>query len=509
VAIVPAQGHVARGTLLNIIGHGVPLLVGALTIPAILRRTGDETFGLLALIWAALGYFGIFDFGLSRSTAWLVADAIGKGEDRSVRRIVGTSVTLHLLVGGAAGAVLAAATPAIVGGVFHVRPSLFEDARASFYVLSASVPVVVAAGAYRGLLEAYRRFDLVNVVKLIAGAMTFALPLGVVLLGGNLTAITLALAIVRAGAVIAYVQLCARMVGPVAPTTVLSRRTAASLFSFGRWILLSSLLSPILVYLDRVLIANLISVAAVAYYSAPYEMVYRLAIVPASLAMAISPTVTVMGEGRRDEIVRLSERSVRVTLLIMTPVALLLAAFARPILALWLGPDFARESAGVLQVLVLGMLANALAHVPYAVLQGLGRPDLTVKLQLVELPMYALGAWYLTWTAGITGAAVAWSVLLVVEAVVYFVLAGSVLSRSRPALREAAGRLRPAALLAGAFAGVIGLLSLMVPALAWKAALAVLATAVSGWLGWTRVLEGRDRDAIRAALRLAPQGPGR
>ena len=45
---------------------------------------------------------------------------------------------------------------------------------------------------------------------------------------------------------------------------------------------------------------------------------------------------------------------------------------------------------------------------PSALTQAIGRPDLTFKLHLIELPVYLLTAWFLIVRRGIEGAAIAW-----------------------------------------------------------------------------------------------------
>jgi hypothetical protein len=51
-----------RNIVWNLAGTGLPLLVGALTIPYLPRTTGVEAFGVLTLVWALIGYFSLFDF---------------------------------------------------------------------------------------------------------------------------------------------------------------------------------------------------------------------------------------------------------------------------------------------------------------------------------------------------------------------------------------------------------------------------------------------------------------
>ena len=497
-----AGQSLARGALLSLVGQATPLLAGALTIPFIIRRLGPEGFGLLALAWAALGYFGIFDLGLSRSTTKLIAEALGKGDVWAVPQIAWTAVTLHFIVGAGFGVVLAAAVPVIVDRLFPVPGRLEGDVRAAFYLLTAALPVVVATGAFRGVLEAYRRFDLVNLVRMLAGTGNFVLPLIVLLQGAGLRVIVLALVLIRLANGLAYAGMCARLVGSSRQASRLNRRTAGTLFTFGGWVMVSNILAPILTYLDRALISTLVSLAAVAYYTPPYEMVSRLAIIPVSLAVALFPTISLMGSEQPERILSVSERSIRMMVLVMTPIAALIATFAAPILRVWLGLEFARESSRVMQVLALGMPANALAYIAFTVLQGLGRPDLTAKCHLIELPIYALGAWYLTKAAGITGAAVAWSLFLVLDAALLTVVAGNQLSAPSRALLSAGARLRPAVASAGAFGVVMALISIFADALGLKLALAGGATAAFGWFAWSRVLEAGDRTALRTAVGL-------
>ena len=49
-------------------GMVLPLIVGVLSIPFAIKGLGKEGFGILTIAWVILGYFGLFDFGLSRAT---------------------------------------------------------------------------------------------------------------------------------------------------------------------------------------------------------------------------------------------------------------------------------------------------------------------------------------------------------------------------------------------------------------------------------------------------------
>ena len=56
-----------RHSTYNLLGLGLPLLIAVFTIPVLIKDLGDARFGLLTLIWAVVGYFGLFDLGLGRA----------------------------------------------------------------------------------------------------------------------------------------------------------------------------------------------------------------------------------------------------------------------------------------------------------------------------------------------------------------------------------------------------------------------------------------------------------
>ncbi|NOY71291.1 MAG: oligosaccharide flippase family protein, partial [Gammaproteobacteria bacterium] len=195
------------------------------------------------------------------------------------------------------------------------------------------------------------------------------------------------------------------------------------LISFGGWMTVSNIISPLMVYLDRFLIGAVLTMAAVSYYATPYEVVTRLLIIPGALMSVMFPAFATVLSHDKEYAAQLYGKTVKYIFLLLFPAVLVIVTFAREGLTLWLGSDFAENSTLVLQILAVGVFLNAHANVPFGLVQSAGRPDLTAKLHVAELPFYLLILWWLLNDYGIVGVAIAWLLRVVVDTLVLFVMA--------------------------------------------------------------------------------------
>jgi O-antigen/teichoic acid export membrane protein len=77
----------------------------------------------------------------------------------------------------------------------------------------------------------------------------------------------------------------------------------------------------------------------------------------------------------------------------------------------------------VAALLAVGALAHGLAQPSFNLLQAAGRADLTAKVHLIEMPLYATYLWWLTARFGIVGTASAWLLRVSLSAAVLAILA--------------------------------------------------------------------------------------
>jgi O-antigen/teichoic acid export membrane protein len=409
----------ARNSVLNLAGSVVPMVVAIAAVPLLVKGLGTEQFGVLALAWMLLAYLGELGFG--STTTKFAAEALGAGAASRIGGIAWTTAAFQSGLGVLQGIGLALVTPWLVERAFEIPTPLWPAARLCFFLLAGALPVLGASKSFRGVLEAHQRFDLVTAVRIPATTANYLLPVVGVLAGWSLPAVFAAMLISRFAALVAYLTLTVRTFREIDWRPGLDRDSWRAMLGFGSWATLSSAVSPLLVYLDRFFVGALISMAAVAYYTAPYEIMARLLVVPMGVVGALYPAFShLSGAGDRLRSGVIAGRSVKAILLVMAPVLLVLLGAAADALDLWLGPEFARESGLALQILAIGVFLNAAAHVPFALLHGSGRPDLPARFHLLELPIQLALAWTLVTTWGIPGAALAWTLRVTVDCVLLF-----------------------------------------------------------------------------------------
>lgn len=415
-----SKSLLARNTIINLIGLSLPLFVGIIAIPLIIRGLGTDRFGILSLVWIILGYAGVFDLGLGRATTKFVASALSQGEKNAVPSIFWTAVVSQLILGTIASILVILLTPFFTQKIIKIPEALVSEARTSFYLLALTVPVVLLQGSFSGLLEVLQRFELINAVKVPASALTFIIAAIAPTFGFGLPTVILLLFVSRIIAASVLLIFCLRIFPFLRSRLILVPKLLRHLLSFGGWVTISNVLAPLLVYLDRFLIGSLHSVGEVAFYTAPYDIVTKLWILPTSLVMTLFPVFSSLDKKSKEDLNSLFTSSLKYLLIIMAPIILILSLLAKKILWFWLGPEFALRSSFVIQLLSWGVLINSMAHLPFTLLQGLGRPDLPAKFHLIEVPLYTSLAWYLINRMGINGAALAWTCRVTFDALLLY-----------------------------------------------------------------------------------------
>lgn len=416
----PGGARLARHSVLAFSGYAIPLLVAFFAIPFAARALGPARFGLLGLAWALVEYLSFVDLGLGRATVRFVAHSLGAG-GRHLRQTVAVALATQAAVAVVAALALAVAAPHLAYGLFSLEPGVQAEAAAMFYAVAANLGIVVLIGALRGVLEGADRFDLSNAIKIPAATAATLIPAIGAVAGMSLATVFWGVFAVRVLAVAATILVIPRAVTGFAWEWPRAWRQLRELLSFSAWLTVSSVINPILAGFDRIVLATVAGAAAVGLYTGPYEGATRLLMVPISAMAVLFPALSSRSSaGHAAGTRRVVESALRQLALVMAVPVIVLFVFAPEILHLWLGAQFAGEGSTALRILLVGVAANALAHVPSVFLYAIGRPDLPAKNHIAELLIHLPLTIALVRTYGVAGAALAWTIRISLDALLLF-----------------------------------------------------------------------------------------
>jgi O-antigen/teichoic acid export membrane protein len=409
----------------NALGTLLPLLAAVLAVPLLISGLGADRFGLLTLVWALVGYASLFDLGLGRALTVAAAERLGRqepGAELGLRPLLWTALGWLGALGLVAALLLAAAAPALVQAL-RVPAPLAAEAVLAFRVLAVGLPLVFVTSALTGLLAALQRFDLITQVRLPLSLVTTLGPLATLAFSPSLVWIAVLMLVARGLATAAFAWRLASLrqglMRPVAPQPALARR----LLGQGGWMTVSSVVGPLMTYLDRFIVGAILGTAAVAWYVTPYEVLGRLNVLPGILLGVLFPALATAFASDPARARALYADAAAVLRHSLWLVCLVLLLFAEALLAAWIDPAFARQAAPVAQWLAVGVWVNVMAHTPFTFLQSVGRADLIAKAHLAELlPYLALVAWW-THSHGIAGTAAAWTLRVLVDTLLMQALA--------------------------------------------------------------------------------------
>lgn len=399
---------IRRNTLWNLLGSALPMLIGIAAIPFIYSNLGINRTGVLTIVWALIGYFSIFDFGLGRAITQRIASA-PQGQPTELNRTIATTgIFLTALIGMIGGVVAFAAFEIIGIDWIQSAPELEEELRNSLLFVCLAIPATTVTAGLRGILEGEQRFKTINQLRLILGVSNFLGPVASIeVLGPRLDYTVGLLVIFRYAILFAHYRSTKHMLGY--EVSDVSFAESRQLFQFGGWITLSNIISPLMVTADRFLIASTLGVGVVAYYTIPAEFMIRLLILPAAITTALFPVFSQKISSKSfGEAQVLYTTSIKTIFLMMALITGLIFFGAESGIELWLGTEFAGNSSSVAMVLALGILFNSMAQVPHAYVQAAGNARFTALLHALELIIYLPALLLLMKTYGILGAAMAW-----------------------------------------------------------------------------------------------------
>jgi O-antigen/teichoic acid export membrane protein len=412
---VTQRSSAGRNVAANLVAN---LWVAALTVlalPIYLRAVGAEAFGLIGVFTVLQAFTTLLDLGLGATLTREAARLASSGAEgrRELRDLVRT---LEIVYWGVAVAiVLVVALLAVPIARYWLNPeTLTREALVGALVLiGCALGARWPTGLYTGALLGVERQVTLNLMRTVVETVRIMGAIAV-------------LQWVRPTIEAFFVwQALVSVVGSVIAATLVWRAVPGDAPAHWRGDVLRRVLRTtvgmggiavtalVLTQMDKLVLSRFLSLEAFGYYTFASSVAFSLGLLAAPVFNAYYPRFTRIVHANDPATLRDAYHAAAQSVAVLVvPTGLVLAIFAREILAVWTrDPATTAAAAPILTILALGSIANGLMNVPYALQLAHGWTSLAVRTNAVAILVLAPALAFLAVRADAVGASFAWLAL--------------------------------------------------------------------------------------------------
>lgn len=396
-----------RNVISNAVGIVIPALAWVVVVPILVHCLGKQGYGVYTIAISFAGVIGFLELGLTSAAIKFISESEIRNNTEKLEKILSSNFSLYIILGGGITLLCLIFAPYIATLLFRDSGLDQEELSLVVRLVGIILTLTLLRNALSSVIMGFHRYDIYNAIQ-VSYAVALALVQGaIVIMGGQVVALMLGNIAAIAVGLIAFIFAIHHLIPKVRLLRLPDSYFLRALFSFGKYMMLISFVSAILLNVDKVIVGWVLGAESVTYYAVPAQIALKIHTGLAVFVSFIFPLASeVHSIGDKATLRKIYLQSMRFIILIDGLAMVFMGTFAREILAIWIDTGFAKVSAPILVFTSVGYLAFALSIVPYHILLGLGHPrELTMLNMLTTLCVISCLYAGLTWF-GLRGGAI-------------------------------------------------------------------------------------------------------
>jgi O-antigen/teichoic acid export membrane protein len=393
-----------------LISSAVNLALGFALRIILARWLGSFDLGLYTLV-LTVQEFATLIAGMGIMTALTKYVAQYRDDKNALFQIVFSAFTLTLFFAIVAGLLLYFLATTIAG-IFHT-PQLAHLLR----ILSISLPFIIINQTSLGLENGLRRMKYYAAQIMMRSFLMIVFIVVLVWLGYGVEGTVWGLVFAIAGTSIWGLYLAREYYHLNYHNFIKNVKT---LISFGIQVFSVETVNVLVSYTDILMIGYFLTATEVGYYSIAVSMGMLFYIFPQAVQKMTFPLTAEYWYANDFESLRkMFDKSMKYTACILLPLGLFFTLFAREITTTVFGAEYIYSVSPFLILLIDRVLRGSTITPVGASFSGIGRPDISLKVDSVSLVMNAFLCWLLIPRFGIIGASMATATSMLTAAAIY------------------------------------------------------------------------------------------
>lgn len=404
-----------RNIIANYLGQGWSALMGIVFIPLYIKYMGMEAYGLIGIFAILQAWMTMLDMGmtptLNREMARYKAGAINAESILDLLRSmewICTGIVLIII------SIVWFVAPILATSWLKVERLPIDTVIQAIIVMGFVVATRLWEEVYRGAIRGMQQQVWLNSVQAILATLRWGGVLAVLAwISPSVQAFFVWQGLVSFISVIIYARKTYQWLPDSTRSGQFSLSVIKGVGRFAGGMATITLLALLLTQVDKLLLSGLLSLEQFGYYALAGVVAGGLAQLIIPINAAIYPKFTELVTCH-DEValIKTYHDSCQLMSAVIIPPALVLAAFAKPVLLLWTGNHVLTAAvAPILSLLVLGTLFNGFMNIPYMLQLAYGWTGLAIRVNIVAVAIIVPGILLVVPRYGAIGAAWVWIVL--------------------------------------------------------------------------------------------------
>jgi O-antigen/teichoic acid export membrane protein len=404
-----------RNTIANFIGQGWVALMGLAFIPVYIRYLGVEAWGLVGFMSMLQAWFVLLDMGLTPTLSREMARfQAGAHSAQSIRNLLRS---LEVIYGGVALVVVLS----VWFAASWIATSWLGSTELPASTVSQAISVmglVLAARmveqVYRGAIQGLQRLVWLNGAQSLLATLRWGGAVAVLAwVDASIEAFFLWQGLVSLLGVIVLARQTYHWLPSGERSARFDLHALVEVRRFAGGMALITLLSMLLIQIDKIVLSNLLSLSEYGHYMLAVSVAGALFMLIQPIGQAWSPRLIELHAGNNHvglvSTYHLGAQLVTVTL---GSAAAVFIFFSYDIIFLWSGDaDLADKTYRLVSILTLGNLLNGFMWIPYQLQLAHGWTSLAAKINLVAIVFIIPAIFWATPRYGAEGAAWVWVAL--------------------------------------------------------------------------------------------------
>ena len=356
----------------NYLVTGTEVLIGIFMLPFNVAHLGQSAYGLWVLVASITVYFSMLDLGYGVAQVRFAAKYRAQGDFKALNEIASTMFCVFSGI-GLLTFLVAFVIALNLDHIFELTPEQVRTGQIVFLFISAFVALGFPVSVFGGIVNGFQRQYLNGAVAFVTAIVVALVNVAVLLAGYGLRELVAATIGVRILSYVAYALNAYRVFpGLSIRPRFFNRDRLREITGFSVFIVIIDLANKLNYSTDTIVIGAFMGTAAVAIWAVAQRLIEIVQRITDQLNGALFPVVVDSSTVERvDKLQKILVQGTRLSLAMVVPLATVLGLTARPLVMLWVGPNF-EASVNIIYILSIVVALRVGNATSTVVLKGAG-----------------------------------------------------------------------------------------------------------------------------------------